>query len=149
MEAPAPRPQFDVRRLLLLWGVSVPLVALSALAVLLGWLGFIGFAPGCDGGACPQPRSTPVVFATLALACIVVWVVATAVVLGCIRSAPERIGWLRVVVLAFPAAAAPFVCIYLGLANGSLAAVPVAYLLWMALWAAGVRAVVHGAADPV
>ena len=135
MEAPAPRPQFDVRRLLLLWGVSVPLVALSALAVLLGWLGFIGFAPGCDGGACPQPRSTPVVFATLALACIVVWVVATAVVLGCIRSAPERIGW--------------FVCIYLGLANGSLAAVPVAYLLWMALWAAGVRAVVHGAADPV
>jgi hypothetical protein len=149
MDAPAPRQQLDIRRLLLLWGVSVPLIALSAVAVLLGWLGFIGFAPGCDGGSCPQARSTPVVFATLALACAVVWVVATGVVLGCIRSAPERIGWLRVVVLAFPAAAAPFVCIYLGLANGSLVAIPVVYLLWMAIWAAAVRTVVQAAADPI
>src|SRR5690348_15410846 len=145
MDAPAPRPQIDIRRALLLWGVSVPLVALAGLAVLVAWLSFIGFAPGCD--SCPPPKSAAAVFGTLVLACVVVWAVAIGVMLGCIRSAPQRIGWVRVAVLAFPAAAAPFVCIYLGLSAGSLAAIPAAYLLWMALWAVAVRAVVQNAPD--
>src|SRR4051794_15187059 len=145
MDAPAPPPQIDLGRALLLWGVSAPLVALSAAAVLVAWLNFIGFAPGCD--ACPAPKSTAAVFATLVLACVVVWVVAIGAMLGCIRSAPQRIGWLRVAVLGFPAAAAPFVCIYLGLSTGSLVAIPLTYLLWMALWAMGVRAVVRNSLE--